>query len=521
MTTIASLATLNTSVKLEPSNAPLPVPTGSPASGTGESATASTLVTLQASSAESLTYARPTTLSTIWESASRDGITALMEQNFESGAIAGRFQGLGKALLERFASDGGNFSQSAMRPPLGKVMDASLTRLSQEVLHAVAGNQITLNVVTRSGANVTLTLGSDDDGGLAAQVNVTKGTLTDAERKALVSLADGFQQAIDGLTGDTLALNLGGLAQFDTKTLASVDLHASLKTASGKTQSFDFHADENRRSLSAKMITGSVNVSVDASKFSQLGSAAQQKQAMSAYLGQFDDARARGHGDETLMALFKDVFSQLLAVDSAGAPANPLITLSDTGRSMLTGLADFSASITEEAKSVNPMRLGEVDRFSYQVSQQTEIAGRKQTDYTVTQRQQSNLVASYHTTLSGTDGPLMLTGEAKSQNYRYYRIEDSASSEVRFSYSKGELAQAVLSRAASQSTHMTKYVLGKVTEDVTTPLKAASVLELLDTLTSIETEVQSDSERRRALDRIGRQVLLQADPSRLNASTEN
>jgi hypothetical protein len=92
---------------------------------------------------------------------------------------------------------------------------------------------------------------------------------------------------------------------------------------------------------------------------------------------------------------------------------------------------------------------------------------------------------------------------------------------VQFSYSEGRLIQATLAQTASQRTHMMKYVLGELMEDVTTPRQAASVLELLDTLGSADPKSPDDEGRQRVLDGVSRLVLLQPDPSQLNTQTAN
>ncbi|HTH95018.1 MAG TPA: hypothetical protein VL550_07280 [Rhodocyclaceae bacterium] len=522
MTTTSSLTPLlNTSLALQQSNAPGIVST--PSSSTGTSSAGSTQVTLTTQSANtaSLTYTKPVsplTAVTAWESSANDDLTSLMAKNFQSSTLADRFNDMGKTLLASLANGGGNDSQSVMNFQPGQTPDASLIQTSQQVLHTTANNQITLNVTTKSGATAELSLGSSDDG-LAAQIKVTNGTLTDADRKALSSLADGFQQAIDGLSSSTPSLNLSGLTQFDPNVLSSVDLHASLQDSNGKTQTMEFHADAKQRSISAHMDSGTVNVSVDTSQLTQLGNAQQQTQAINAYLKQFDDALQRGHGDATLMSLMKQAFSDMVTTNgSANQPTNAGITLNDTGRSLLTGLPDFSASIKETPKSVNPMRPSEVDQFSYQVSQQTTIMGSEQADYSVTQLQESHLSASYHTTLSGSsDEPLGLKTDKNSQNYRYYQIDDSASSQSQFSYGNGELIMAMLTQSAQQNTHMIQYELGKVTKDVTTPAQASSSIDLLDTLKAANKLIDSDA-RQNALNQVSNEALLVANPSQIKAS---
>jgi hypothetical protein len=457
----------------------------------------------------------------LWENKTGDAITALMTRNYSSQSLGSQFQGLGAALLNRFPTDGGDYSQSVLVGVSANASVAGVDTMLQSQLHGQAGNQISLDIKTASGATVHISLGSQGNG-LAVQTEVTGGTLTSADRAAIAKLSDAFQGAIDGLTAQPPKLDLGGLTQFDSNILTSVDFHSSLKLDGVNAQKVDFHADSKQRTLSSTGPAGTVNVAVDMSNPAIFGSAKQQAQALQNYLKQFDAANSRGHGDMALMGMFKDAFSELNSNIGAStqARASHAISLNDTDHSALTGLADFTASVSQSPVSSNPMRLGERDTFSYQTSQSTSVTGHNQQDRSITQQQQSHLSASFHMPLPG-GSPLNLTGSDQSQNYLYYQIQDDASSNVELGYEKGALIKATATQSASQLTHVQKYVMGVLASDTTTPLQASRTQDLLGLLKSAQSQNNkpmslTDSYRQQqALFSISNRVSLNADPSRL------
>src|SRR5471030_2152754 len=213
-----------------------------------------------ATSADTLPSMQPRVTSPLtWEQKSGDAVTSLMTSNYASPSLSGRFQGLGAALLNRFSNAGGDFSQSVLQSASG-ARGATPIALSQNALHGAAANQITLAVQTADGVTVTLSLGSQDNG-LAVQVK-SSGKLRDADRGALAQLSGAFQNAIDGIGKVPPKLDLGGLAQYDTTLLSSVDLHAQVQTGSTP-QTLTFHADSAQRAFSSDGPDGSIKVSVD------------------------------------------------------------------------------------------------------------------------------------------------------------------------------------------------------------------------------------------------------------------
>ncbi|GGC81548.1 hypothetical protein [Undibacterium terreum] len=459
----------------------------------------------------------------VWESKSSDALSYLMAYNYTFQPSAGRFAGIGAAMLDQFKSGVTQISQTVqqgspatqLNPYGGVVLDTPAP------LHGLGDNQMTLNITTKSGVKVSLSLDSREDG-IAVQMK-SDGELSDAERGALAKLAQGFQDAIDGISSGQPKIALDGLTQFDPSVLASVDFHASIQQGANASQSLDFHADAAKRTMSLNGPAGQAQVSVDLSSPLGRGSPAQQSKAIANYLKQFDQAGSRGKADASLMAMFKDAFTEMNSSYGASAQAQagalPSISLEDQDYSMLTGLADFSASVTQAKTSPNPMRPSEKDSFSYQLSQHTEIKGPDQADRSISQTQQSSLQASYHQPPS-PNVRLVLTTAAESQNYSYYTINDTASSSVDMAYQKGILVKANLTQSASQSTRIQKYVHGHLTDDTTTPSQTTLTQDLVKTLMP---DTKKD-ETRTPLERYQRQqmlsatndmIFLQTDPARL------
>jgi hypothetical protein len=407
----------------------------------------------------------------------RDSLSAAMTGNISTSSTAGRFQGLGAALLQQLAQNGSDkVSQSLIRSAAGDVPDASALKSAQAQLHGKADNTFTLTLKTNSGASITLSLSSQPDG-LAVQAEVTGGKLSDTEREALASLADSFQGAIDGLTAKTPRLNLGSLAQLDPTVFSSVEMSASLKVGQDQYQTLSFKSDDATKSVDMSGPAGNVQLSVR-NDSAILGNAQQQANAVQNYLEQFDAAQSRGDGDKNLMALFKDAFSALQSTNKSLSNAASASSLNDVDRSMLTGLADFTASLDQTTLHPNPMRPTEADKFAYKASQTTETKGTTNADRSVEQKQTSSLDAAFHKSLY-PGVALALDGDANSQNYSYNLIKDEASSTTRFGYDKGALVEASSTQTASQSTSVLKYELGKLVETVNTPKEVSKSRNLL------------------------------------------
>lgn len=397
-------------------------------------------------------------------------------------------------MLERFATEAGDFSQSATvqgssSADAGTGVSA-LQKALQAQLHTDADNRITLSIRTTSGATVELSLGSQDEG-LAAQVKVSGGELTDAERAALVQLSDAFQEAIDGLSALPPRVALGGLAKFDSNVLSSVDFEARIKTdEKGAITALSFHADAQSRSVRATGPSGTVKVDVDFSNPAILGNATQQAQAVARHLAQFDTAGSRGRGDAALVAMFKDAFAQMNSDYGVTAPvaskaAAGTLALNAGDHSLLSGLADFNASVVQTAESSNPMRPEERDTFSYKVSQSTRVTGSDPRDRNIHQDQQAQLSASYHRALS-PDLSLFLTTAKESQFYEYIQIDDDTQTSTDVTYRDGQRIDATMTQSASQSTRVQRYLMGTLESDTAFPSEATRVADVRALLKTVE-----------------------------------
>jgi hypothetical protein len=418
-----------------------------------------------------------------WESKVKDAVTQVMQGNLGLASNASRFQGLGAALLQQLADGGAtSISQSVFKTAAGSVLDAAAVKSEQNQLHNRAENTITLTLKTASGATITLNLSNDGDG-FAIKADVSGGELSDSERSALGDMADSFQGAIDGLTAQPPRLDLGKLTKLDPNLFSSVDLSARLKVGKDQYQTLAFRADDKSRSVDMTGPSGNVQLSVN-NNSAILGTAPQQAQAIQAYLAQFDAAQSRGGGDKNLMALFKDAFSSLQggtqSLSGAQATAD-WSKVSDIDRGMLSGLADFSASLNQNSAYINPMRPGEIDKFAYRTAQTTEAKGSDSGNRTLQQSQTSSLAASYHKPLYPGTG-LDLSTDAKTQNYTYHLIEDEARSTTRIGYADGALVQASSTQSASQSTTVLRYEMGKLVDTLHTPRQTSTSRDLMGML---------------------------------------
>jgi hypothetical protein len=450
----------------------------------------------------------------LWERMASDPITSRIAANIDGSRLANRFDGLGAALLAHFRADGSDFSQALIQVPAA----TSPEQVSESRFHAQAANEVALTVTTRGGTTVTVTLGSDEDR-LAVQIAVEGGALSESERTALVNLSEGFQKAIDGLTRMPPKLDMSDLLAFDTQALSSVNLHASVELHDRTRLSVDVLADDKQRTITVAGATGTVKVNVDPTGAALLGSDRQREAALTKYLQQFDQAQRRGQGDAGLMALFKDAFGQVHGSVRSDAPAqaNRGFTTDDLG--MTTGLADFSASVTETTASPNPMRSDEVDSFVYQVAQQTDVRGDGPLDRRVRQHQESSLKASFHRSLH-PDTALLLDESRYSQNYFYEQIDDKASSDMNLAYEKGLLATASLTQTVEQSQRTQKYQTGRLVEDTTTPSPHSRTIDVLALVKAAEAadvadRIDNATQRDKVLADMHDRVMLQADAARL------
>jgi hypothetical protein len=464
---------------------------------------ASTVVSLGAGSAEQANQPL------VWENRIRSTSANLMAQNYTSQPLAGRLKGLGAELLKQVAYDGEDFSQSVGQAPTGVQADTydMLVMPSQVSQHGMGDNQISLSITTRSGVKVDLALDAGD-GSISVEAH-SSDKLNESERKALGKLADAFQQAIDGMTEDPPRIDLAGLTQFDNTVLSSVDLKGQVKINPKETQQLEFHADSTQRTVSFTGPAGSAKIGVDLSQPASWGGKEQRAKALDRYLQQVDQAGLRGQGNGTMLGMFKDAFTDMNSDYGAPAVAPRGIVLADQDRATTTGLADFTASMSQAEVASNPARSTEKDTFAYELSQKTTISGHTQLDRAISQQQQSHLKAQYHQPIKA-DARLALDLSPNSQNYKYVTIDDSASSKTAVSYDNGVLAKATLEMQASRSTRVLTYSLGKLKDDQTTPSGKATTRDLMPALGALAEA--NDEDRQQMLTALNNQIFLQSDP---------
>jgi hypothetical protein len=443
-----------------------------------------------------------------WAQPSTDAVSKVMAGDYMAGTMSGQFYNLGSALLDRFKTTDSDFSQSVTVAAAGAAGAIESTGQGPQ-------GDIKLTVKTASGATVEIEMDSGN-GTLGVSIH-SSGTLSGAESAAISSLADGFQQAINGLGAVPPQLDLSGLSQYDTSVLSSVSMQYNVSNDGASNASANISLSGSARSVSVSDSTGTINLSVDTSDSAIWGSGAQRDQAIASYLAQFDNANAEGHGNAALMSMFKDAFTQLNG--DYGTPSQQLPGtayapwLAQSDQAMLTGLADFTGSMTDTPVSSNPMLLNQTDNFSYHVSQSTKVDGNL-LNGAISQTQQSDLQASYHQALAG--GTLQLGDSLASQNYDYVQVSDDQGSTVDIATQRGNILQATLNQSSSQSTQKSEYVRGVLESDVTTPhntSESKSLLSLLKPFLADDEAAQDSSAWQQTLSGIHAMVLLGASPN--------
>ena len=454
----------------------------------------------------------------VWENRTRSTSSTLMARNFADEPLAGRLKGLGGELLKQVAYDGEDFSQSIQQAPGGVQADTydMLVSPSQVSQHGMGDNRIGLTITTRSGVSVELSLDAGDNS-IAVEAK-SSGKLTQVEREALGKLSEAFQKAVDGLTEDPPRVDLAGLTQFDGAVLASVDLKGEIKLNPKETQRLQFHADSAKRTMSFSGPAGAANVGVDLSQPATWGGKEQQAKALNRYLQQVDQAGMRGQGNGALLTMFKDALVDMNSDYGTPPPAPRDLALTDRDRATTTGLADFTASVSQTEVASNPARSTEKDSFDYELSQKTKVSGRARMDLALSQQQQSHLKARYHAPVSAT-AKLALDLEPNSQNYKYMMIDESASSTTSIEYDQGKLVKASLEMQASRSTRVLEYMLGKLKSDHTSPSGKAATRDLLPALDSVDdTPSMDDYERAQTLAAVNDSIFLQSNPDAISGA---
>lgn len=446
----------------------------------------------------------------VWEQAPDNALAEAMGRNASATTQQGRMAGLGAALLEHAAATGASYRQTIVNVGAAYSPD-QIQRKAYDALWSFKSRpsaSAELTIETQSGAKVRLSITdqreySPSGSGMSVAIDV-EGELTAQERDALRALAMGFDKAVQGLAGDEPRLDLGDLLQFDSKVLAKVELNFERYGLDSEGQRVlqlgaNLRLDPSRREVDIKTRDGVVRMGTDLRQPAQWGSTAQKDRAVSQYLERIGQAAERGHANPGLVAIFKSTFSAMhasydreesgsshLDVRPGGIPVRgDAHAFSEEDHSLMTGLADFDASITATVRATNPRRTQERDRFEYALSQATDIAGSSRGGRAVTQTQTSRLSAAYHQSLLTSAAPKFDSTSA-SQNYYYNKVEDSSTTEMRLAYEKGEPVLATLSYQASQSLHMTKVENNQLVDTQETPGEQSSHKDLLPLLKALQ-----------------------------------
>lgn len=434
----------------------------------------------------------------VWEQppGAKTVVDQVLGRNAGASSEQARFAGLGSALLEHVANTGTGYRQTVVNVGAAYSPDR-IQGKATDALWAIRSRPSTsadLTIRTQSGATVHLSIfdqknPSATGSGIAVQIEVD-GNLTAPEKEALQALAKGFDQAMEGLTREPPLLQLDGLMKFDSKLLTKVELKTEVygldnKGSRAMVLGTRFTSTADSREIELKTLKGTATVKTDLRQPAIWGSAEQKARAVQQYLGRVDKAAERGNGDQELVDLFKSSFAALHGGYGAADKANGLdrvrpadITsdadaFSDEDHSLLTGLADFKASILTNRRASNPRHTNEIDIFDYKLEQSTRISGGSASDRAITQAQTSDLSAAYHRSLRTKREP-ELGSDSSTQNYYYTQVEDHSSTLVDLAYEKDKPVRALITQTASQFLRTIKVEFNKVVDTINEPLQQQS-----------------------------------------------
>lgn len=435
----------------------------------------------------------------VWEQppGAKNAVDQVLGRNAGATSEQARFAGLGAALLEQVASTGTGYKQTVVNIGAAYSPDRIQGKATEALwdIKARPSASTELTIKTQSGATVRLSIHdqkapTSTGSGIAVQIEV-EGDLTAQEKEALQSLAKGFDEALEGLTRDPPLLNLEGLMKADSKLLTKVELKAEVYGLNDKGEramvlGTRFTANADSREIELKTLKGTATVKTDLRQSAIWGSAEQKARAVQQYLSRVDKAAERGNGNQELVDLFKSSFAALHggygATDKAASgldrvrPADitsDADAFSEEDHSLLTGLADFNASIVTNRRAVNPRRTNEIDIFDYRIGQSTQISGGSAASRAITQTQTSDLIAGYHRSLRTKREP-DLSSDSSTQNYYYTQVEDHSSTRMELAYEKDKPVRALISQTASQSLRTIMVEFNKVVDTVEEPLQQQS-----------------------------------------------
>lgn len=385
-------------------------------------------------------------------------IQSLMHSVMTGGSSIG-FNGLGGVLLAQLQDNPGDLTQVLTSAQVGE----SAVRAGQD-------SAVALTITTRTGITVSLSLTRQSDG-MAVEIK-TSGTLSQDESEAIAGLGEAFQKALDGLAQQPPKMDLSGLTKFDSSILKSVDLKTDIRSGDTRLQSLNFRSDDAERWVAYQDQNVSLKMTSDRSQNANGGNAFQQQLTLSAYDKQFD--KARSEGNKAQMDMLKSVFRALNESTAseqgeATTSANTAIRLGSNAASRLSGLNDFSLSLSETEQAINPWRYEEKKSFAYQASRTTENNRLNDGSGTVKQTTHAHLSASWYKPLDAST-PLSLNMKKSSQNYYYHPLEqDSLKTTSLNVNNQGQLASVGTTSQISNRETVTKYVLGEMIDSVVTP----------------------------------------------------
>lgn len=396
-------------------------------------------------------------------SASTESNSAIQDlmQSALGGSSVSSFSSLGRALLDNLKENRGDFSQA-------------VTGTDTEMSSASGSKSaISLDITTRSGSTLHLTLTKQGDG-IAVSVKTEGNQLNDDEAEAVASLGKAFQSVLDGLSKQPPELDISGLTKFNSNVLKSVDLKTDVRNGDDSLQSLNFHTDSDESWVAYQDADFSLKMTSDRSSSNDPGDRVAQQIALAAYDKQFDKARLDGHGDRNQMELLKSVFHALNTPQSEGIDitGKSAEVRADSGSSTPSnGLNDFSLSLTQTSKSINPARADEKESFSYQASQTTEESRSYDGSRSVKQTAHNHLSASWYQQLDPSI-PLSLNKDKTSQNYIYHTLENDEINTTTLNYNaKGLLASIKNQTQVNNLETMKKYVMGDLVDEINTPEK--------------------------------------------------
>ena len=389
---------------------------GSAAAAPARAPNASTHVTLGAAVGVGIGYAMPLARDVaprqIWDGAHDDALGMQMLSNIgrRNPELKDLWRGLGGGLLRQLAETGEGTAHTlaVVKPPPddpaalvgdaapNAVSDEEAAQLDAEALSDVATDAVTvkLTLTTRSGQSVELEIAVNDglhDGTRGLQVKVSpSGKLTEAERDALAEMADGLDQALEGLGQAAPKLDLSPLRAFNrsgelTELKLSVE-DPNLPTQPGALRAFSLKMDADQTALKLKRTGSEMALSV-AAKAPGAVAHDRRQSAIASLLAQIDAAADRGHADRPTVNLFQEAFRQLQTppADTAPPPADdgPAAPV----QALQSGLADYEASFSGVSHKRNHLG-GVVEQGSldYRIGQTTSSTVRGGTgDTSITQ----------------------------------------------------------------------------------------------------------------------------------------